>query len=289
MKNIPGNKTKILVLGGLSILVLFLLVASLGKLQFKPAKAFAYEQSSGSAPQVVPPTWNGLVYVIIFMAGVLIILFILLPSDQRKKYLIAFGLLTIAGIVILLILSHLSLGKPVLQQQENAGNAIISPVPGPTNTRVPEVIPAVFIPPQVSLWSSFFVALVFILVLAGVGGWVFWSRRKLHAPYESLAEIALSALEEIEAGKDWGDAIVNSYLRMNKAVAEWRGIHRTASMTPAEFAEYLTSTHLPQEAVSQLTTLFERVRYGEKESTPKDIQEAVECLTTILDYCQKAR
>jgi len=289
MKHIPGNKTKILILGGLSILLLFLLVASLGHLQFKPAKAFAYEHSSGSAPQVIPPTWNGLVYMIIFMAGVLIILFILLPSDQRKKYLIAFGLLTLAGIVILLILSRLSLGKPVQQQHETVGNAIISPVPGPTNTPAPGVIPSVFTPPQVSMWSSFFVALAFILVLAGVGGWIFWSRRKLEAPYESLAEIALSALEEIEAGKDWGDAIVNSYQRMNKAVAEWRGIHRMASMTPAEFAEYLISTHLPQGAVSQLTTLFERVRYGEKKSTPIAIQEAVECLTTILDYCQKAR
>ena len=85
MKHIPSNKTKILILGGLSILLLFLLVASLGHLQFKPAKAFAYKQSSGSAQQVIQPTWNGLVYMIIFMAGVLIILFILLPSDQRKN------------------------------------------------------------------------------------------------------------------------------------------------------------------------------------------------------------
>jgi hypothetical protein len=289
MKKIPGNKAKTLVLGGLLLLVFFILVASLGQLQFKPANPFTYEQSSGASPSVIPPIWNGSVYVIIFLAGILIILFILLPSDQRKKYLIAFGLLILAGMAILLILSHINHGNPVQQLQENAGNAIISPVPAPTNTLAPEVTPSVFAPPQVSMWSSFFVALAFLLVLAGVGGWVFWSRRKLDAPYESLAEIALSALQEIEAGKDWGDAIVNSYQRMNKAVAEWRGIHRKESMTPSEFSQYLTSTHLPQEAVTKLTALFERVRYGEKKSSSQDIQEAVECLTTILDYCQKAR
>ena len=288
MKNHSGNQVKILVLGGLSLLVLFILVASLGQLQFKPARAFAYEQSSGASPQVTPPTWNGSVFLIIFIAGVLIVLLVLLPSDLRKKYLIAFGLLILAGIAILMILSNIKNGNPVQPQQEQVGNAIISPVPAPTNTLAPEVTPSVFVPPKVSMWSSFFVALAFILVLAGVGGWVIWSRRNLDAPYKSLAEIALSALEEIEAGKDWEDAIVNSYQRMNKAVSEWRGIHRKESMTPSEFAQYLTSTHLPHEAVGKLTELFERVRYGEKKSSPQDIQEAVECLTTILDYCQKA-
>ena len=289
MKFNPGNKSRMLVFGGLVLLVLFLLVSSLGSLQFKPAKAFAYEQSSGSAPPVLLPSWNSLVYVIIFMAAVLFILFVLLPADLRKKYLIAFGLLASVGIAILLILSRIGLGKTVQPPQENAGKVIISPVPGPTQTLAPEVTPSVFTPPQVSTWSSFFVALAFVILLAGVGGWVFWSHRNRDAPYESLAGIAQSALNEIEAGRDWGDAILNSYQRMNNAVAEWRGIHRMVSMTPAEFAQYLKSTHLPQEAVSQLTALFERVRYGEKKSTPEDIREAVACLTAILDYCQKAR
>jgi hypothetical protein len=289
MKFNPGNKTKMLVLAGLVTLVLLLLVSSLGSLQFKPAKAFAYEQSSGSVPPVLPPSWNGLVYVIIFVAVVLIILFVLLPSDLRKKYLITFGLLASVGIAILLILSRIGLGETVQPTQENAGKVMISPVPVPTNTLAPEVTPSVFTPPQVSMWSSFFVALAFVFLLAGVCGWVFWSHRNRDAPYESLAGIARSALNEIDAGRDLGDAILNSYQRMNNAVAEWRGIHRMVSTTPTEFAQYLKSTHLPQEAVSQLTALFERVRYGEKKSTPGDIREAVACLTAILDYCQKAR
>jgi hypothetical protein len=289
MKKFFGNKTVTLILGGLALLALFLLVASLGQLQFKPAKAFTYEQSSPSAVQVIPPTWNGLVYVIILMALVLILVFILLPPDQRKKFLVSLGMLGLAAIVTILVLSHFALVKPVQQEQENPGNAIITPQPGPTVTLAPEVTPSVFTPPQVSPWSSFIVALVFVLMFAGVGWWVVWFRRKTKAPYESLAEIARSALEDIEAGKDWGDAILNSYQRMNEAVAEWRGIHRKASMTPGEFADYLISAHLPQEAILHLTTLFERVRYGDKKSTSVDIQNAVECLTAILDYCEEVK
>jgi hypothetical protein len=133
------------------------------------------------------------------------------------------------------------------------------------------------------------VALGFLLVVACVWVWLVWRKRRMNAPYEELAEIARSALDDIQAGKDWGDAIMNSYYRMNEAVADWRGIHRRVGMTPAEFAEYLVSTHLPPQAVYRLTSLFERVRYGDKKSTRKDIQEAVDCLTAILDYCQGAK
>ena len=175
------------------------------------------------------------------------------------------------------------------QPQENPGKVVISPVSGPTSTPWPEVTPSVFIPPQVSSWTSYLVALIILLAVAGVWGWLVWRKRKIGAPYDALAEIAQSALDDIQAGKDWGDAILNSYYRMNRAVADWRGIRRRESMTPAEFADYLVSTHLPRAAVYRLTALFERVRYGDKTSTRKDIQEAVDCLTAIVDYCQEAK
>ena len=152
---------------------------------------------------------------------------------------------------------------------------------------MPAVTPSVFVPPQVSSWTSYFVALGILLVVTAVWAWIIWRRRKKGAPYDALAEIARSTLDDIEAGRDWGDAILNSYFRMTRVVSEWRGIRRGLSMTPAEFADYLVSVHLPGEAVYPLTSLFERVRYGDKHSTRKDIQEAVDCLNSILDYCRE--
>jgi hypothetical protein len=75
---------------------------------------------------------------------------------------------------------------------------------------------------------------------------------------------------------------------MTGVVSEWRGIRRGLAMTPSEFADFLVSRQFPGEAIYPLTALFERVRYGDKHSPPKDIQEAVDCLNTILDYCRES-
>jgi hypothetical protein len=289
MKKILGSKTAILILGGLSLLVIIYIIASLSGLELKPAKPFAYIPEAEAISPGGLPTWNCFGIVIIIFAGVLIILFFLLPPDQRKKYLLTLAWLVLAGMIIFLFFSRFILGKRLESPNETPGFVANTRTPGPSGTPEMAITPAVFTPPQVSSWTSYFVALGFLLVVVGVWGWLVWRKRKMGAPYDTLAEIAQSGLDDIEAGKDWGDTILNSYYRMNKAVADWRGIRRQVSLTPAEFAEVLVSTHLPGAAVYRLTALFERVRYGDKKSTRNDIQEAVECLTTILDYCQGAK
>jgi hypothetical protein len=289
MKKFLGNKTVILVLGGMSILVIIILIASLGGLELKPAKPFNYIQGNVPLSPGGFPAWNGLVYVIVIFLVLMVCLFILLPPDQRKKFLIMLGWLVLAGLIIFLVVFRINLGKPFQAPQETQNEEVITLVPGPTDTMVPVVTPSVFTPPQVSTWTSYFIALGILLVTAILGGWVLWRRGKKGTPYDALAEIARSTLDDIEAGRDLGDAILNAYFRMTSVVANWRGLRRGLSMTPGEFADYLVSTHLPEEAVYRLTGLFERVRYGDKRSTAKDIHEAVECLTTILDYCREAK
>lgn len=289
MKKILGSKTAILFLGGLCILVVIFLIASLGGLELKPAKPFAYIHEDAPSKPGGLPAWNGFGYLIVFFVALLVALYFLLPPDQRKKYLQMLAWLVLAGFIIFLILFRLNLGKPIQPTQGNPNEEVITLVPVPTDTPVLAVTPSVFTAPQVSSWTSYLVALGILLIVAGIWGWLVWRKRKMGAPYEALAEIAQSALEDIEAGKDWGNAILNSYSRMNTAVAEWRGIHRGVSMTPAEFANYLVSMHLPDAPVYRLTALFERVRFGNKESSRKDIQEAVDCLTAILDYCRGAK
>ena len=56
-------------------------------------------------------------------------------------------------------------------------------------------------------------------------------------------------------------------------------------MTQAEFAVRLERDGLPADAVKSLTRLFENVRYGGYRTGPKEVNEAVACLTTILNYC----
>jgi Domain of unknown function (DUF4129) len=59
-------------------------------------------------------------------------------------------------------------------------------------------------------------------------------------------------------------------------------------MTPGEFATRLEQAGLPSDAVHRLTHLFERVRYGGHRSATPEVNEAVACLTTILQYCGEA-
>jgi len=288
MKKYLGSKNAVLILGGCSILVMIYLIASLGGLELKPAHPFAYVQERKSLTPGELPSWDGIGFVIIFFAALLIILFFLLPPEQRRKILWALVQLALVGFIIFLILSNFNLGKEVDPQQEDPAGVLVTQVPGPTDTPEPQITPAVFTPPQVSSWTTYLVALMILLSVAGVWAWMGWRRRKMGAPLDALAEIARSALVDIEGGRDWGDTILNSWYRMNTAVADWRGIRRQGSMTPAEFADFLVSTHLPPQAVLGLTVLFERVRYGDKRSTRQEIQEAVDCLTAILEYCQRA-
>ena len=289
MKKLIGNKTAILILGGISILVVIYLVASLGSLELKPATPFAYIQDTAKTAPGGLPTWNGLFIIIPVFAVLLLILFMFLNPEQRKKFLQALAWFILAGLLVYLFLSWYSLGKQLQVPQESPVGVVATLSSEPTDTPEPMITPSVFTPPQVSSMTSYLVALAVLLVAAGAWGWWVWRRKQKGAPYDVFADIAQSALEDIEAGQDWGDTILNSYYRMNKAVASWRGIHRQAGTTPEEFADYLVSAHLPAAAVHRLTALFERVRYGDKKSTRQDIQEAVDCLTAILEVCQAAK
>jgi hypothetical protein len=283
------RKILVVILGGISLLVLIYLIASLGGLILQPAKPFAYIENSKDISIALHPNWNGLIYIFYIVAALLVVLIFLLPPDQRKRLLIGLARLAIIGLVIYFLFSQLGSGGTPGPRSEPTDQYYRIKTPGPTVTPAPGVTPAVYIPPGIPPWTSYLAGLLILGIIAGGWGWMAWRGSKKKAPYQSLAEIARSALSEIDEGKDWGDAILNAYHRMNGAVAHWRGIHRQAGMTPAEFADFLTSAQLPGEAVRRLTSLFERVRYGSKSSTKADIKEAVECLTAIMNYCQETR
>jgi len=289
MKKPFGSKISILILGGISILVLIYLIASLSGLVLQPAKPFAYIENSVDIPIGARPNWNGLIYLIYIAVALLVVLFFLLPPDQKKKLLLGLARLAIIGLLIFILFSRLGPGQTPGPRQNPTDQFYRIRTPGPTATPPPGNPPAVYTPPGIPPWTSYLVTLLILVVIAGGWGWMVWRTRKNRAPYQELAEIARSALAEIDEGKDWGNAILNAYHRMNHAVGMWHGIHRQAGMTPAEFADFLSAAQLPSEAVRRLTLLFEQVRYGSKRSTQAEIQEAVECLTAIMNYCQEAK
>jgi hypothetical protein len=104
---------------------------------------------------------------------------------------------------------------------------------------------------------------------------------------QALARIARSSLRDLSDGRETTDVIMNCYFRMSDVVWDKRNLQRGPGMTPAEFASRLEEAGLPGDAVRRLTRLFESVRYGDRKAGPKDVNEAVACLTTILQYCEE--
>jgi hypothetical protein len=150
--------------------------------------------------------------------------------------------------------------------------------------------PPVFEPPQETAWVSYLVALLFILFLAFftwrfLRFWREYAGRAGSRSLDELARVARSSLRDLSSGRDSTDVIMNCYFRMSDVVADKRRLQRATAMTPAEFAIRLEHAGLPGEAVKRLTRLFENVRYGGHRSGPTEVNEAVACLTTILQYC----
>jgi hypothetical protein len=285
-----SNKIIILVVGVISILFLVILIAGMGNLVFKPAVPFAYRvEARAVLDPGQPPSWNSFIYFVIILAIILVAIFFLLPPDLRKKYLWGLVRLAVIGLVLFLVLSQISSGKPMALPTQGAGGPAMTVQPDNTDTPALQVTPVEYTSPEVSPWTSYGVAFGFLLIVAGVGWWVLSHRKQPAPPYAALAEIARTTLGDLEAGKDWGDAVLNCYFRMTKAVEEWRGIHRRESMTTLEFSHYLASAGLPGEAVDRLTGVFERVRYGGKKPSPGDVKEATDCLAKILAFCEAAR
>jgi hypothetical protein len=289
MKKLFESKTSALIQGGLSLLVILLLVASLDGLKFKPAEPFAFEQTGNTFSTGEIPSWNGFIIVIAVLVISLIILFILLPSQHRKKFLRVLAGLGLVGTIVYILLLRLGLENHLDPSQGEFSGIVRTLSTESTNSPKFLITPANFIPPQVSPLTSYLITLGLLLGIIGVWYVLIRRNRKKIAPFVELAEITLSARDEISAGKDLGNAILNSYLRMNIAVANWRGIHRSQGMTPSEFADFLVSVQLPSDAIHRLNLLFERVRYGQKITTALDIQEALDSLTIILDYCRAVK
>jgi len=148
--------------------------------------------------------------------------------------------------------------------------------------------PPVFTPPQPTSWVTYALSLAIAAVLIFVTWRLVRVWREINTPAKGslheLANIARSSLRDLNSGGESSDVILNCYYRMSEVVSEKKRLDRRPSMTPNEFAARLERAGLPGEAVKRLTSLLESVRYGGRRTSPQMINEAVSCLTAIMNY-----
>ncbi|RPJ29221.1 MAG: DUF4129 domain-containing protein [Chloroflexi bacterium] len=288
MRSFFENKHLVLLLAALALGALTVLAISLNEVPFREAQHFGREEAAESpisATEVAQiwtevPIWK---QVIVWVLASLLVMLIglLLSPELRKRMLVIFirVVVTFWGVYFLLknygdrLLMFNSLGAGDAQQ----GNDSVVPIP-------------VFEPPQVSPAFSYLISFAFALLWLAViwglyRGWKKYLVFNTKKPLDEIARIARSSLDDLSSGRNSSDVIINCYLRMSDVVSNKRQLQREIAMTPHEFASRLEQAGLPGEAVTRLTRLFEGVRYGDRKSGPKDVNEAVSCLKTILHYC----
>ncbi len=129
------------------------------------------------------------------------------------------------------------------------------------------------------------VGLFLAVVLLGM-----WMLRAQRSAAPELWELeAEQARQNLLAGGDLKDVILQCYLRMSQALQQERGIERGASVTVGEFERLLADKGLPREAVHQLTLLFQAVRYGHWQPSSSEEQKALGSLEAILKASRRAR
>jgi len=266
------------------VVALFLLAASLNNLVFKPGESFVLPESAGAASDApiieFPPILFDVFLVLLGIAFLVSLVIAVRSPKDRRLVLRNVGQLLLVAAIGLLVSSLYKPEEEIELQttpQAPAPNPVSEPLEVLGNSGTP--VPVTFVPPVVPGWARYAVTLAVIGLAGAFGYWIWWLS---HTPKEQLHEITRLALDDLFAGRNWEDVVIQCYADMSSAISRKRGVGRHHAMTPREFAVRLEQVGLPVSAVGRLTRLFEEARYGSGQSTSDQVQEATNCLAEIM-------
>lgn len=293
MLSLLDKKPWVLLFSLAALGALMILSVSVGKVSFGGAQPIGREEAEPLArplPQGLGEIREELlqsqtILIIAFVVLVALVSVLLSPEGRKRMFRLLFRMAF--TVLALYFLFNRYPGMFDFLDTGLGGGAPRSPSVE-TGAGVP---PPVFTPPQETPMLSYVVSLLVVLGVIFVSwkayqAWQVMNRRSARSLQE-FARIARLSLRDLSDGRDTSDVIMRCYFRMSDVVADKRNLQRGTGMTPAEFAARLEEAGLPGDAVRRLTRLFESVRYGDRKAGPKDVNEAVACLTSILQYCEE--
>ena len=288
MRSLLKDKRLVLLMAVLGLGALTVLAISLNRVPFLEAQRYAREEaelpsfSPPEAPQVVVdvPLWKQLLLIGSLVLLAILVGLLMSPEARKRMFVMLIRMAFTFWAIYYFVKNY---GANLFGSQTPAASA------GPDDTGNVLPMPE-FIPPQVSPTFTYLISFGFALLWLAVLWVLYRGLKKYQAsrnekPLDEIARIARSSLDDLTSGRNSTDVIINCYLRMSDVVSNTHQLHRDIAMTPHEFALRLERAGLPGDAVGRLTRLFEGVRYGDRKSGPKDVNEAVSCLKTILHYC----
>lgn len=296
IKRLQLHRFWLLLLVSLAILAAALLAAGLSNMPLRPGQPFPLagilqllNESSLSLPTglSIPAgliyVLTGCFWVILFIS---IVAFIISPEVRKHVFrrviiylvwfLLFFGL-------IRALQPYLPLLQPQPQSPAQSGQ--------PADQTPAGLIPA---PPEFVVNPPGWLVIAASILIVAVPLIIFWLLWRFfwaakapaaeESPLETLTAQAQRALDELEAGENLKDTVLRCYRQMNKILSQRYNIRRAQGMTAREFEQFLAHSGFQNEHIRRLTRLFERVRYSNQSPHPTDEQEAVACLTAIVNH-----
>lgn len=283
-----------LILGGFALIALFLLASALSELTFKPGQSFDLGLQQLQTMREMPSFLEGNVLVLFFriiftLALILLpisIIYMLISPERRKRFLADMLRMALFLTMFYLIIRSRS---ELIRTSEVITIQNLGEVSEEMGTQLPPLPDFTATP---SSWLVYTISLVLALVVTAIvigAAWAIWKRgQQEKSMLEALVQEAQDALESLQSGGDVKDAVLRCYFEMTRVLHEQRGIQRGRAMTTREFEERLIVEGLPGTPVRQLTRLFEAVRYGVEIPGKAEEQQAIMCLTAIIDAAGEA-
>ena len=218
-------------------------------------------------------------YTIAFICFPLAILLVLSSKESRRRFLRTLIFLFLLTVILSSYVMNTSIEE--LEDIVETGSVI----PQDSGELYDTTIQDEFTP-SVPRWIVIILTTVIVLTIAIIGIIIYRiinPKQELYEPLPELAEQAKSALRAMDQGADFRNIILQCYAEMLRIVSEQRGLRRNSAVTASEFVSSLVKLGLPENAVVQLTKLFEEVRYGSKTHSYAEEQTALANLQLIAD------
>ena len=269
---------------GIGLLALFLLVTSLSNLSFNPGQALPTQEDTLNLfprSSAVDANWLGTICLTsmlsLFPIGAVLLIFSSQARRLFKKYVRALVLwfIFLLGVRFYMLLFR---DEAYIQTEPTSAASLPEALNPPSAGTSATTNIEVYQPPDLPGWGGYLIGFSIIIAI-GIIAYLIWERNRPKG--DDLGGIAIRALKDISAGREWEDAIIQCYAQMNATVSRQRSVDREVHLTPGEFALRLEKAGLPADPIRNLTRLFEKARYGERTNQDQDATEAIHYLNAI--------
>ncbi len=258
-----------------------MLAIGVGDLELKPGQAIAPRAVDRGAfssmiSQIQVPAGILEVLAAVLRIGALLllpfaVLHLIRSPAARKQVLVQLFYLLLISIAILTL--SRSLGAQQFDQPSIAPPQAVAP------SAAPDFAAAL---PQAPRWLINAASVIGAAVVAFIGYRLYRQTRAAQPPASQIAADAQQALAEIEAGEQLENVVLRAYHQLCVSSRRRKGVTRNHSHTAREFRLELRQVGIPAQALDQLTALFEKARYGDRQLDQHDERRAIAALRTIL-------